>query len=165
MSFLAPMFRACSVFLIKFALPLATVCILALTACSPSTAVDHLEIVTADGVHHPFHIELAVKPEELERGLMYRQSIAADAGMLFDFQTDQMVEMWMKNTYIPLDMVFISRNGTVVKIVADTVPQSLETISSGQPVRAVLELKGGETAHEGITPGAKVVYPIFGNAS
>ena len=139
-------------------------CVFVLAAgCSPAAPDDRLEIVTAAGARHAFHIELAVKPEQRERGLMYRQSLDADAGMLFDFQTDQTVDMWMKNTYIPLDMVFIARDGTIVRIAADTVPLSLDIVSSGGPVRAVLELKGGETARRGIGPGAKVVHPLFAN--
>ncbi len=135
--------------------------LLIVSSCSPPARSDYLEIITQDGAHRTFHIELARKPDERERGLMYRQSLDADAGMLFDFQSDQMVEMWMKNTYIPLDMVFIASNGNIVRIAADAVPQSLAIISSGQPVRAVLEIKGGEAARQGITPGAKVVYQLF----
>lgn len=139
--------------------------LLCVAACSQDAGPTRLEIVGTDGTHHAFHIELAVKPEEREQGLMYRQSIAADAGMLFDFKADQVVQMWMKNTFIPLDMLFITSDGTVARIAADTVPQSLEVISSGQPVRAVLEIKGGEAAHQGIVPGAKVLYPLFGKSN
>jgi hypothetical protein len=130
-------------------------------ACSPSQPLDRLEIVTGDGAHHTFRVELAAKPADRERGLMYRQSIDADAGMLFDFGEEQPVSMWMKNTFIPLDMLFISNAGIVVQIAADTVPQSLDVISSGRPVRAVLEIKGGEAARQGIAPGARVLYPLF----
>lgn len=135
--------------------------LLILTSCSPSALSEHLDIVTQDGTRRGFTIEVARKPSERERGLMYRQSLPADAGMLFDFESDQLVEMWMKNTFIPLDMLFISRDGTVVRIAADAVPQSLAIISSGGPVRAVLEIKGGEAARQGITPGAKVISPMF----
>jgi hypothetical protein len=130
-------------------------------ACSPAEPSDRLDIVTADGAHRTFHVELAAKPADRERGLMYRQSIAADAGMLFDFGEEQPVSMWMKNTFIPLDMLFIANDGTVVRIAADTVPQSLDVIPSGRPVRAVLEIKGGEAARQGIAPGARVLYPLF----
>lgn len=130
-------------------------------ACSPSESSDRLDIVTANGAHHTFHVELAAKPADRERGLMYRQSIAADAGMLFDFGAEQPVSMWMKNTFIPLDMLFIANDGTIVRIAADTVPQSLDVIPSGRPVRAVLEIKGGEAARQGIAPGARVQYPLF----
>ena len=140
---------------------LAALSLLILSSCSPPARSYSLEIVTPDGARRVFRIELATKPAERERGLMYRQSLDADAGMLFDFQNDQMVEMWMKNTYIPLDMVFIAGNGNVVRIAADAVPHSLATISSGQPVRAVLEIKGGEAARQGITPGSTVVHSLF----
>jgi hypothetical protein len=136
----------------------------ATAACSKPTPSDSLEIVTASGEHRLFHVELAVKPEQREIGLMYRQTLAADAGMLFDFQSDQMVSMWMKNTYIPLDMLFMTADGTVAKIEPNTVPQSLATISSGRPVRAVLEIKGGEAARQGIAVGDRVLHPVFSNA-
>jgi uncharacterized protein len=155
MTFIARIARACMA-------SVAVLAMLALAACSKDSDPAHLEIVGTDGVRHAFNIELAVKPEERERGLMFRQSIAADGGMLFDFKADQMVEMWMKNTYIPLDMLFIESDGTIARIAADTVPQSLETISSGRPVRAVLEIKGGEAARQRIAAGARVIYPLFG---
>jgi uncharacterized membrane protein (UPF0127 family) len=137
----------------------------AVAACSDSAASsDKLEIVTASGQHRVFNVEVVSRPEERERGLMYRQSLAPDAGMLFDFQHDEPVSMWMKNTFIPLDMLFITADGTVVKVAANTVPQSLETIPSERPVRAVLEIKGGEAARQGIAAGDHVLYPVFKNA-
>jgi uncharacterized protein len=139
----------------------AALSLIAATACSPASSSDRLDIVTADGAHHPFHVEVATRPADRERGLMYRQSLAAEAGMLFDFHQDQLVSMWMKNTFIPLDMLFIAADGTVVGVAADAVPQSLDTISSGRPVRAVLEIKGGEAARQGIAPGAHVIHPLF----
>lgn len=140
---------------------IAVLCFVTAAACSPSEPTNRLDIVTPDGVHRSFQIELAAKPAERERGLMYRQSLAADAGMLFDFGEDRMVSMWMKNTFIPLDMLFITRDGAVVTIAHDTVPQSLDSISSGRPVRAVLEIRGGEAARQGIVPGARVIHPLF----
>lgn len=157
MSPVAPARRA-SIFWIAV---LAALLVATAGACSPSEPSDRLDIVTADGTHRTFHIELASKPADRERGLMYRQSLAANAGMLFDFGGEQMVSMWMKNTFIPLDMLFITDGGTIVTIAADTVPQSLDTISSGRPVRAVLEIKGGEAARQGIAPGAQVLYGLF----
>jgi uncharacterized membrane protein (UPF0127 family) len=132
-------------------------------ACSDSAAADKLEIVTKSGQHRVFTVEVVSSGEERERGLMYRQSLAPDAGMLFDFQRDEPVAMWMKNTFIPLDMLFITADGTVVRVATDTVPQSLETIPSGQPVRAVLEIKGGEAARQGIAAGDHVLHPVFKN--
>jgi uncharacterized protein len=157
MRFVAP---ACSARALRAA-ALAALCIVAFAACSPAKPSDRLDVVGADGAHHIFHIELAARPAERERGLMYRQSLAADAGMLFDFGEDRPVSMWMKNTFIPLDMLFITRDGTIIAIAADTVPQSLDIISSGRPVRAVLEIKGGEAARQGIVPGARAIHPLF----
>jgi uncharacterized membrane protein (UPF0127 family) len=94
---------------------------------------------------------------------MYRTELAADAGMLFDFRTDQQVYMWMKNTYLPLDMVFIRSDGRIASIAANTTPLSTETISSGGPVRAVLELPAGTAKARGITVGDRVRHHLFPN--
>lgn len=123
-----------------------------------------LSVVTADGKSHHFTIELATTPEQHSRGLMFRHNLAADAGMLFDFGHKRMIAMWMKNTFIPLDMVFIDDNGRILRIAERTVPQSLETISSGEEARAVLEVNGGTAARLGIHPGDRVVHPIFATA-
>ncbi len=96
---------------------------------------------------------------------MFRQSLAADAGMLFDFKTPSMATMWMKNTLIPLDMLFVDEAGHIVNIAERTVPGSLATIAAAAPVRAVIELNGGTAARLGIRPGDRVVYPIFGGGS
>ena len=111
---------------------------------------------------HRFTIELAATPDERARGLMYRQSMPADHGMLFDFQTPQPVGFWMKNTPLPLDMLFIDAAGAIVQIAADATPNSETPIISQEPIRAVLELNAGTSARLGITPGAKVRHPIFG---
>ncbi|HET8521826.1 MAG TPA: DUF192 domain-containing protein [Thermomicrobiales bacterium] len=149
----------------RWAGALAVGLLCATAACSKPTSSDRLEIVTQAGIHRVFHVEIAVTPQQRETGLMYRQTLAPDAGMLFDFQSDQMVEMWMANTYVSLDMLFISRDGTIVKIAADTVPLSRAVISSGSPVRAVLEIKGGEAARQGIAAGDTVHHPMFSNAN
>ena len=81
--------------------------------------------------------------------------------MLFDFGSERTVTMWMKNTYLPLDMLFIKRDGTVARIAERTVPQSLIVISSGTPVQGVLELSSGTVARLGIRPGDRVIHPIF----
>jgi len=112
-----------------------------------------------------FSVEVATTPEQMEQGLMFRNSLAADAGMLFDFKTPHPAMMWMKNTLIPLDMLFVDARGQIVNIHERAVPGSLETIGSGASVRAVIELNGGTAARLGIKPGDRVVYPIFGNAS
>ena len=119
-----------------------------------------LSIDTAAGTLQ-FKVELAVTPAQRQRGLMFRQELAADAGMLFDFGRPSPVSMWMRNTYIPLDMLFIAEDGRIVKIVERTIPLSLTTISSDRPVRAVLELKGGTVSRLGISTGDRARYEVF----
>lgn len=110
---------------------------------------------------HHFKIEMADTDERRTVGLMFRPSMAPDAGMLFDFKRDQSVSMWMRNTLIPLDMVFIARDGRVVNIAERTVPLSEATISSAGEVRAVLELNGGTAQRLGLKPGDQVTHPMF----
>src|ERR1041385_5478320 len=123
-----------------------------------------LTIETAGGPRK-FHVELATTPAQLEQGLMFRRTLAPDAGMLFDFKTPSSVTMWMKNTFIPLDMLFIDAAGRVINIAERTVPHSLDLVAATAPARAVLEVNGGTAARLGIKPGDRVVFPIFGNAS
>ena len=123
----------------------------------------HLTIETADGRSLVFAIELAQTPEQQARGLMNRAKLPADAGMLFDFGVDRPVAMWMKNTLIPLDMVFIEADGRIAGIAQRTVPMSLEVISSPGPVRAVLELNGGTAERLNVKTGDRVAHPIFGH--
>jgi uncharacterized membrane protein (UPF0127 family) len=123
-----------------------------------------LTIVTAGGPHK-FTVEVATAPAQMAQGLMFRQNLAPDAGMLFDYQVPSMATMWMKNTLIPLDMLFVDAQGRIVNIHERAVPGSLATIGTAAPVRAVIELNGGTTARLGIRPGDRVIYPIFGNAT
>jgi uncharacterized protein len=113
-------------------------------AARAGEALEQLEFVTETGPH-AFRVELADTPQERAKGLMFRRSMPRDQGMLFHFGDDLSIMMWMKNTYIPLDMVFISRAGVVTKIVADTTPMS-ESIIEGGVVSAVVELNGGGEA-------------------
>ena len=122
-----------------------------------------LTIVTASGPQK-FTVELATTPAQMEQGLMFRQSLAPDSGMLFDFKTPSMASMWMKNTLIPLDMLFIDAQGRVVNIAERTVPGSLDPVGAAAPVRAVLELNGGTAARLGIRPGDRALFPIFGTS-
>lgn len=115
-------------------------------------------IETSSGSHE-ISVELAVSPDQRAQGLMFRQRLGADEGMLFLYPSDRIATMWMKNTMIPLDMLFIAADGRVVRIAERTVPQSTETISSEKPVRAVLELNGGTAARLGIGTGAVVRLP------
>lgn len=119
-----------------------------------------LSISTQSGTHR-FMVEFADTPERRAVGLMHRQSMAADHGMLFDFKVDAPVAMWMRNTRIPLDMLFIARNGRIVNIAERAVPFSETTIPSKGPVRAVLELNGGTAARLGIKAGDHVTHPMF----
>ena len=122
-----------------------------------------LTIVAANGPHR-FTVELATSPTQMMQGLMFRHSLAPDAGMLFDYQAPSMASMWMKNTLIPLDMLFVDAQGRIIGIHERAVPQSLATISAPGPARAVIELNGGTAARLGIRAGDKVLFPIFGNA-
>ena len=111
-----------------------------------------------------FDVELALTEAQREHGLMFRKSLGAYEGMLFDFYNEMPVTFWMKNTLIPLDMVFIAADGTVRHVHANAVPLSTDTIPSEFPVRAVLEINGGTARLLGIKSGDKVKHAIFGNA-
>ena len=126
---------------------------------------DKLVLRLADGSERPFEVELAVSPDQQAQGLMYRQSLAAEAGMLFLYRPARRVSMWMRNTVIPLDMLFIAEDGVIVKIVERTVPYSLTTISSDGRVRGVLEVNGGTARRLGIRPGDRIVHPAFDDGS
>ena len=126
-------------------------------------ALEKIVIDTASGPK-PFTVEIAATPDSQERGLMYRTQMAPDAGMLFDFRHSQMASFWMKNTILPLDMLFVRQDGTISTITADAKPYSLDIISSLEPVRAVIEINGGRAKALGIAAGDKVHAGIFGNA-
>ena len=111
-----------------------------------------------------FDVEMALTEPQREHGLMFRKQMGPYEGMLFDFYHEQKVSFWMKNTLIPLDMLFIAGDGTIRHIYANAKPLSTDTIPSEYPVRAVLEINGGTAALLGIKPGDKVKHPIFGNA-
>jgi uncharacterized membrane protein (UPF0127 family) len=119
-----------------------------------------LEIASKTGVH-AFQVEMAITPEEKEHGLMFRRELPEGQGMLFDFQFDQNVAFWMKNTYIPLDMLFIRADGRILRIAENAEPLSERNIPSGGPVRAVLEVIGGTAKKLGIAPGDRVGGSIF----
>lgn len=124
---------------------------------------DTLLVVKQAGGRYTFEIELARTPAQRQQGLMFREKLAANAGMLFDYERPQPVAMWMKNTYVPLDILFIDGSGIITHIAKRAVPLSLQPISSNGPVRAVLEVNGGITDHLGIRVGDEVRHPIFGN--
>ena len=134
--------------------------VLAGMAAAQSLETGTLSIETDEGAHE-FSIEIADEPEEISFGLMERESLGEDAGMLFDFGNPREPAMYMKNTLIPLDMLFITSDGTIQMVARNTVPGSLRTISPGMPVKGVLEINGGRAAALGIEPGDKVTHPIF----
>lgn len=119
---------------------------------------DVLSIEIKSGEIFDFDVELAESDEQKSRGLMYRREMGEREGMLFLYRRDQVVTMWMANTFLPLDMLFIERNGRIARIQANTVPQSREVISSRKRVRAVLELNAGTARSLGISVGDKVLY-------
>lgn len=140
---------------------LAVVFALALPLSSASAAERGvLEIATRSGVH-VFSVELAVTDAERAQGLMYRKQLPEGEGMLFDFKRDDSIAMWMKNTYVSLDMIFIAADGRIQRIAENTEPLSERVIPSGGPVRAVLEVVGGTAKKLGIAPGDRVGHPIF----
>ena len=125
-----------------------------------AATLEPLEVASKDGVHI-FAVELASTPEQQAQGLMYRKELPEGQGMLFDFRREQEATFWMKNTYVPLDMIFIRADGRIHRIAANTVPLSEALVSSGGPVRAVLEVVAGTAKKLGIAPGDRVAHPIF----
>ena len=117
-----------------------------------------VEIASRTGVH-TFAVEIAENDAERAKGLMYRKSMPQGQGMLFDFKREQPVAMWMQNTYISLDMLFIAGDGRIVHIAENTEPLSTRTIDSGGSVRWVLEVIAGTSRKLGIAPGDRVGLP------
>jgi hypothetical protein len=131
-----------------------------LVGCGNGVDESRLVVETHTG-SHVFVVEVADDDAERRTGLMYRESLADNAGMIFDFKEDAPQSMWMKNTLIPLDMAFIDGSGRIVEIAAMTTPRSLTPVRSGAPARAVLEVAGGRLAAIGAKPGDRVEHPIF----
>jgi uncharacterized membrane protein (UPF0127 family) len=145
--------------LMALALLAQAVCLFALI--SPrADELSALSIATASGVHS-FQVEIAANDAAREKGLMNRRYMPADRGMLFEFEREAPVSFWMKNTYIPLDMIFIAHDGVVTRIAANAEPLSEAIIPSGGPCVAVLELNGGVAAQIGLKVGDKVRHPFF----
>jgi len=136
--------------------------LIVLVALAPALALDRttVEIASKTGVH-VFTVEIADTEQARERGLMFRKELPPGRGMLFDFHREQQVGFWMKNTLIPLDMIFIDGRGRIVSIEQDAKPMSEDVIMSGGQVRAVLEVDGGTARRLGIAPGDRVYNPIF----
>ncbi|MBC7801358.1 MAG: DUF192 domain-containing protein [Gemmatimonadaceae bacterium] len=131
------------------------------TTAQPELPKEPLSITTRDGRQHDFMVEMALTPEQQTVGLMFRTSVPADGGMLFDWGTPRDSGMWMRNTVTSLDMLFINPDGTIRRIAEDTVPGSLATIESRGPVRATLELAAGTARRLDIRVGDRVAQRIF----
>ena len=125
-----------------------------------AASIQPLEIVTKTGVH-VFSVEMATTEEEKTTGLMYRKELPEGKGMLFDFTPEQEVSMWMKNTYISLDMIFIRADGSILRIAENTEPLSTKIIPSRGLAKGVLEVIAGTAQRYGIQPGDRVAHPLF----
>ncbi len=132
------------------------------THAQPELPKEKLVIVSQGGVRHEFDVELAKTAGQQTVGLMFRKSVAPDGGMLFIWGQPILSQMWMENTLVALDMVFIAADGTIDSIAEDTVPRSLAVISSHGPVVATLELQGGITSKLGILVGEHVLCRALG---
>ncbi|HYC94859.1 MAG TPA: DUF192 domain-containing protein [Sphingomicrobium sp.] len=141
-----------------------------LVACQPSTSnaaelgrspagLEQVPLtISSGGRTHRFTVEVARTAEEQRVGLMNRQQLAPDRGMIFPFEDERIASFWMKNTLIPLDIIFVRADGSITNIEANTVPLSEEPVMSYEPVRAVLEIAGGRSAELGIKPGDRVKW-------
>ena len=137
--------------------------VLAILCASPAAraaTIQPLEIVTRSGVQ-VFSVEMATTEDEKQTGLMYRKELPDGKGMLFDFSPEQQISMWMKNTYISLDMIFIRADGRILRIAENTEPMSTKIISSGGLAKGVLEVVAGTAQKYGIQPGDRVAHPLF----
>jgi uncharacterized protein len=130
------------------------------TSALPQATRQALTVITDSG-EHAFQVEIADDPRERALGLMFRRSMPANQGMLFDFGSEQPASFWMRNTYIPLDMVFINADGTVDSIAKRTTPLSEKSVPSKGAVRYVLEINGGLSDKLGIVSGDRVVGPAM----
>ena len=123
--------------------------------------VENLTIITADGREFLFTVEIATTVEERKKGLMFRRFLAPQSGMLFDYGEMRKAAMWMKNTWVSLDMLFVDAGGQIVNIAHRTVPHSLKHIRSHGPVRAVLEIKGGLAKRLHLKAGDRLRHRMF----
>lgn len=137
---------------------IAIVFLLAVPAAASDA--DKLQIASRSGTH-VFSVELAKTDDQRARGLMFRKELPEGQGMLFDFERNTEISMWMQNTYIPLDMIFIRADGRIHRIAENTEPLSTKIVSSGGPVRAVLEVIGGTAKKLGLNAGDRVSHPTF----
>ena len=120
-----------------------------------------LHIITQEGHTHIFHVEEARTPEEQAKGLMFRTHLDSDSGMLFFFEKSEQYSFWMRNTLIPLDMIFIREDGIIEHIHDNAIPHDETPIRAPNPVRAVLEINGGLSEKLGLNAGDRIEYPLF----
>lgn len=151
---------------------MAVACVLAAAALfgylaggTPAFSASSLETLVIETAQGPriYHVEVMRNDADRERGLMLRPMMPADRGMLFDFGRVDKVAMWMKDTLIPLDMLFLRKDGTIARITAMAEPMSERILHSGEPVLGVLEINGGQAALFGIKQGDIVRHEMFGN--
>jgi uncharacterized membrane protein (UPF0127 family) len=138
----------------------AVLVILCANPTARAASIQPLEIATKSGVQ-VFSVEMATTEEEKQTGLMHRKELSDGKGMLFDFSPEQQISMWMKNTYISLDMIFIRADGRILRIAENTEPLSTKIISSGGLAKGVLEVIAGTAQKYGIQPGDRVAHPLF----
>lgn len=129
-------------------------------AAKPAAKLETVEIITSKG-RARFQVEIAATHAEQQRGLMFRKSLAPDRGMLFTYAKPQPAAFWMKNTLIPLDIIYIAASGRVLSIVRNAQPHNEMPLPSGGPILGVLEIAGGRAAQLGILPGDRVLHRIF----
>jgi uncharacterized protein len=144
---------------------IAAACLMAAVLSVPLAAIaagTGTLVLKTDSGEHSYSVEVADTDRERARGLMFRRSLPDTSGMIFLYEPPQPVGMWMRNTYIPLDMIFIAADGTVRRVAANTEPFSTDIIASGGPVAAVLELNAGQAARIGVKPGDRVIFPGLG---
>jgi uncharacterized membrane protein (UPF0127 family) len=134
------------------------------TGPQPRLPTEPLVIATRGGARHEFRVEMAVQPDHQTVGLMFREAVGPNEGMLFDWGAPRESSMWMRNTLIPLDMLFIAADGRIHRIAERTIPHSLAPVDSRGPVRATLELAGGTAERLDLRVGDRALHRIFGTA-
>ena len=155
---------ACCVVVFVFLVPASVWMAGAAAAIDASPAPIETIVVETPDRSLVLTVEIAGDPATRERGLMFRHRLPEDRGMLFEYETPHRISMWMKNTFIALDMIFIRSDGSVSQVVAHTTPRSLEVIQAAEKVVAVLEVAAGTSERLGIGPGAVIKHPFFGNS-
>ena len=140
---------------------MASVMVLVSSPVAAAVCAEDIIEIRQNGVQAQFNIELAVTPAEQAQGLMYRESMPSFDGMLFVYPSPRAVTFWMKNTLIPLDMLFIDETGLVQRIKENATPQSTETIPGGENIQYVLEINGGLSKMLGLSAGAEIRYIGF----